>query len=105
MYKDIKNKSINYSSLKLALIIVLILIQGIVFVNTWVNSYNVLLRFPYILKGNVFLMLVYMCLSYIFMMLFDCNNLNEYRPAYIIFSETLSIVACNIIVYLCQLFL
>ena len=100
MYKDIKNKSINYSSLKLALIIVLILIQGIVFVNTWVNSYNVLLRFPYILKGNVFLMLVYMCLSYIFMMLFDCNNLNEYRPAYIIFSETLSIVACNIIVYL-----
>ena len=100
MYKGIKNKSLNYNSLKLALIIVLILIQGLVFVNTWVHSYNVLLRFPYILKGNVFLMIVYMCLSYIFMMLFDCNNLNEYRPAYIIFSETLSIISCNIIVYL-----
>lgn len=91
----------QYSSiLKIALVIVLILIQGLIFVNTWVSSYNVLLRFPYVLKGNIFLMLIYMGLSYIFMILFDCNSLSEYRPAYLIFSETLSIISCNILVYL-----
>ena len=45
-------------------------------------------------------MAVYMVLSYIFMVLFDCNNLSEQRPAYLIFSEFLSIIFCNIIVYL-----
>lgn len=34
------------------------------------------------------------------MMFFDCNNLSEYRPTYLIFSETLSIISCNIVVYL-----
>lgn len=91
----------NYNNLlKLALVIVLILIQGFIFVDTWIHSYNLILRFPYILKGNIFLMIVYMLLSYIFMMFFDCNNLTEYRPAYLIFSETLSIISCNILVYL-----
>ena len=100
MQKELKSENPNRSLVKLALVIVLILVQGFVFVYTWVNSYNVLLRFPYILKGNVFLMTVYMVLSYIFMVLFDCNNLSEQRPAYLIFSEFLSIIACNIIVYL-----
>lgn len=100
MYRKNIDDNSNSNLLKLALVIVLILIQGLIFVNVWVNSYNVLLRFPYVLKGNVFLMLVYMGLSYIFMIMFDCNNLSEYRPAYLIFTETLSIIACNIIVYL-----
>lgn len=100
MQKEVKPENSNKSFLKLALVIVLILVQGFIFVNTWVHSYNVLLRFPYILKGNVFLMAVYMVLSYIFMVLFDCNNLSEQRPAYLIFSEFLSIIFCNIIVYL-----
>lgn len=100
MQKEVKPENSNKSFLKLALVIVLILVQGFIFVNTWVHSYNVLLRFPYILKGNVFLMTVYMVLSYIFMVLFDCNNLSEQRPAYLIFSEFLSIIFCNIIVYL-----
>ena len=100
MYRNNVDDNSNSNFLKLALVIVLILIQGLIFVNVWVNSYNVLLRFPYVLKGNIFLMLVYMGLSYIFMILFDCNNLSEFRPAYLIFTETLSIIACNIIVYL-----
>lgn len=95
-----KNSYNNKNFFKLALVIVLILIQGILFLNTWVTSYNVLLRFPYVLKGNIFLMIVYMGLSYVFMILFDCNNLSEYRTTYLIFSETLSIIACNILVYL-----
>lgn len=100
MQKEVKSENSYKSLLKLALVIVLILVLGFIFVYTWINSYNVLLRFPYILKGNVFLMVVYMVLSYIFMVLFDCNNLSETRPAYLIFSEFLSIIACNIIVYL-----
>ena len=85
--------------LKLALVIVLILIQGIAFLNIWVNFYNPELRFPYVLKGNIFLMLMYMGLSYIFMILYDCNTISEYRPAILIFSEILSIISCNILVY------
>ena len=100
MQKDSLSENSHKSFLKLALVIVLILVQGFIFTYTWIHSYNVLLRFPYVLKGNVFLMAVYMVLSYIFMVLFDCNNLSEYRPAYLIFSEFLSIVACNVIVYL-----
>ena len=41
---DIKHNKMK-SILKLALIIVLILIQGILFYNTWVNEYNTILRF------------------------------------------------------------
>ena len=100
MLKDRNLEQPNGNILKLALVIVLILIQGLIFVNTWVNDYNTLLRFPYVMKGNVFLMFIYMFLSYIFMILFDCNSLSEYRPAYLIFSETLSIISCNIMVYL-----
>ena len=33
------------------------------------------------------------------MILFDCNTLSEHRPATLIFSEILSITACNILVY------
>ena len=100
MQNRVISENSNKSFLKLALVIVLILVQGFVFVHTWVHSYNDLLRFPYVLKGNIFLMIVYMVLSYIFMVLFDCNNLSEHRPAYLIFSEFLSIISCNIIVYL-----
>lgn len=100
MHNKVKSKNSHKGFLKLALVIVLILVQGLIFVYTWVNHYNELLRFPYVLKGNIFLMIVYMVLSYIFMVLFDCNNLSEHRPAYLIFSEFLSIVACNVIVYL-----
>lgn len=93
------NKIKSESFLKLALVIVLILVEGILFVNCWISNYNYLLRFPYIMKGNIFLMFMYMGLSYIFMILFDCNALSEYRPATLIFSEMLSITACNILVY------
>ena len=100
MYKDIENKKSNESFLKLALVLVLILIQGFLFFYTWTSFYNQTLRFPYVLKGNVFLMLIYMGLSYIFMILYDCNTLSEYKPATLIFSESLSIISCNVIVYL-----
>lgn len=100
MYKDIENKKSNESFLKLALVLVLILIQGFLFFYTWTNFYNQTLRFPYLLKGNIFLMLIYMGLSYIFMILYDCNTLSEYKPMTLIFSESLSIISCNVIVYL-----
>ncbi len=59
------NIIVSEGLLKLALVIVLILIQGIAFLYIWVNFYNPELRFPYVLKGNIFLMLMYMGLSYI----------------------------------------
>ena len=49
----------NKGLVKLALVLVLILALGILFFNTWVNSYNHLLRFPYVLKGNVFVTFIY----------------------------------------------
>ena len=97
----LSSKSNTYKGLiKLALVIVLILIQGFLFYYTWINEYNVLLRMPYIFKGNLFLMIMYMLLSYIFMIVFDCNNLPEHKPSGLILSETLSSASCNIIVYL-----
>lgn len=93
------NKKISESFLKLALVIVLILVQGTLFLNCWLTNYNLSLRFPYIMKGNIFLMLMYMGLSYIFMTLFDCNTLSEHRPITLMFSEILSVVSCNILVY------
>ena len=86
--------------LKLALVIVLILIQGILFYITWINEYNILLRLPYIFKGNLFLTIMYMILLYIFMIVFDCNNLPELKPSSIILSESLSIIFCNMTIYL-----
>ncbi len=86
--------------LKLALIIVLILIQGFLFYITWINEYNVLLRLPYIFKGNFFLTIMYMLLLYIYMIVFDCNNLPEHKPSSLILSETLSIILCNTTIYL-----
>lgn len=94
------NKNSKESFLQLALVLVLILIQGFLFFHTWVSSYNQTLRFPYVLKGNIFIMLIYMGLSYIFMMLYGCNSLKEYKPMTLFFSETLSIISCNILVYL-----
>lgn len=100
MHKNNRFENINSNILKLALVMVLILIQGLIFLHTWVHSYNVLLRFSYVLKGNIFLMFVYMGLSYIFMILFDCNKLSEHRTSYLIFVETMSVIMCNILVYL-----
>ena len=45
-------------------------------------------------------MIMYMLLSYIFMIVFDCNNLPEHKTSSLILSESLSIVSCNILVYL-----
>ena len=99
MHNNSKNENIYRSSLKLALTIVLILMLGLIFVRTWTTNYNIILRFPYVLKGNIFLMLVYMVLTYVFMILLDVNNFSEYRPANIIFSESLAVIFCNILVY------
>lgn len=100
MHKNNRFENLNSNILKIALVMVLILIQGLIFLHTWVHSYNVLLRFSYVLKGNIFLMFVYMGLSYIFMILFDCNKLSEHRTSYLIFVETMSVIMCNILVYL-----
>ena len=86
MQKDLSVQNTHRNLLKLALTIVLILVLGFIFVNTWVSNYNVILRFPYVMKGNVFLMLVYMVLIYVFMIMLDINNFSEYRPANVIFS-------------------
>lgn len=84
---------------QLALVLVLILILGFLFFYTWVSEYNQILRRPYILKGNIFLMIVYMIVEYIFMLFFDCNNISDNRTANIIFSETLASISSNILVY------
>ena len=99
MHRYEVKKSKLKSILKLALIIVLILILGILFINTWIHEYNIILRFQYIFKGNVFMMIIYMILTYVFMLVFDCNNVSEIRVATMIFTETLSFLTCNIFVY------
>lgn len=93
-------KLINIKSiLKLALVLVLILILGIIFFYIWTSYYNKILRFPYVMKGNIFLMLTYMVILYIFMLIYDCNNISENRVPNLIFSETLAFLSCNILVY------
>ena len=99
MHKKYKNENEYSGLLRLALAIVLILVLGIMFERTWVNNYNILLRFPYVMKGNIFLMFMYMVLLYVFMILLDCNNFSEYRPANIIFLESIAVIFCNILVY------
>lgn len=94
-----RNENLYSSIMKLALTLVLILILGFVFVNTWITEYNVDLRFPYVFKGNAFLMFVYMILVYMFMVILDVNNFSEYRPANTIFSESIAVIFCNILVY------
>lgn len=96
-----KTTSENFKGLvKLALVLVLILILATLFFDTWVNNYNQLLRFPYVLKGNIFVTLVYMLLLYIFMIVFDCTNISLNRISTLIISEILSVVSCNIFVYM-----
>lgn len=96
-----KTTSENFKGLvKLALVLVLILILATLFFDTWVNNYNQLLRFPYVLKGNIFVTLVYMLLLYIFMIVFDCTNISLNRISTLIISEILSVASCNIFVYM-----
>ena len=90
----------NKELVKLALVLVLILALGTLFFNTWVNSYNHLLRFPYVLKGNIFVTIVYMLLLYIFMVVFDCTNISLNKISTLIISEILSIILCNVFVYM-----
>lgn len=93
-------RSIDQGALKLALTLVLILMLGVLFLITWLNYYNVLLRFQYLLKGNIFLMFMYMILIYIFMILFDCNSISEKQTGKLTFSLMLATTTCNIMVYL-----
>ena len=98
MKKTISEKSSGL--VKLALVLVLILILATLFFNTWVSTYNHLLRFPYVLKGNIFVTLVYMLLLYIFMIVFDCTNISLNKISTLIISEILAIISCNIFVYM-----
>ena len=100
MKNIIKNSNEANGLIKLALIVVLILILGILFLNTWVYDYNTLLRFSFVMKGNIFVMFVYMILLYIFMIIFDCNNISTHQTMLLIISEILSVIFCNVIVYL-----
>lgn len=88
------------SFVRLALILVLILLMGLLFLYTWLTVYNKELRFPYVMKGNVFLMLVYMAVLYVFMLIYDCNNISVHRVTTLIFSESLACISTNILVYL-----
>ena len=98
MMNNISKK--NGGLVKLALVLVLILILGGLFFDTWVNSYNHLLRFPYVLKGNIFVMLVYISLLYIFMIIFDCTNISLNKISTLIISGILSIALCNLFIYM-----
>lgn len=100
MKNIIKNSNEANGLIKLALIVVLILILGLLFLNTWVYDYNTLLRFSFVMKGNIFVMFVYMILLYIFMIIFDCNNISTHQTMLLIISEILSVIFCNVIVYL-----
>lgn len=94
-----KNQQIN-AIINVVLVMTLIIALSIVFFYTWINDYNVLLRFPYIMKGNIFITFVYIVLLYIFMIIFDCNNLSTQKIVLIIISEFLSVIFCNTLVYL-----
>ena len=87
-----KNQQIN-AIINVALVMTLIIALSIVFFYTWINDYNVLLRFPYIMKGNIFITFVYIVLLYIFMIIFDCNNLSTQKIVLIIISEFLSVIS------------
>lgn len=85
--------------IKLLLILTLVIILGFCFLSTWLSKYNVLLRYPYLFKGNIFLMFIYMILLYIFMIIYDCDDISHLRLSNLVFSESLAIISTNILVY------
>lgn len=93
--KSYKNKEI----VRLALSLVLILIQSYIFFYVWTEFYNPLLRFPYVLKGNLFLGLIYAAIYLFFLMIFD-NSLssnNKFSTSFI--SLCLATILNNFMMY------
>ena len=100
MYIDYKKNHKNKGLLKLALMLVLILITAYLFFETWVYTYNEMLRQPYIMKGNYFLTLVYVVLYIIFLTIYEGFGIDQKKLSSIIYSLTLAIITTNILIYL-----
>ena len=100
MYIDYKKNHKSKGLLKLALMLVLILITAYLFFNTWVYTYNEMLRMPYIMKGNYFLTLVYTVLYIIFLTIYEGFGIDQKKLSSVLYALTLTVVTTNILIYL-----
>ena len=96
-YIDYKKNHKYKGILRLALILVLILILGILFFEVWTNYYNLIMRRPYIMKGNYFLAIAYMIIYYLSLIMLDGLRIDNMKISNIVFTEFLSIIITNII--------
>ena len=96
-YIDYKKNHKYKGILRLALILVLILILGILFFEVWTNYYNLIMRRPYIMKGNYFLAIVYMVIYYLSLIMLDGLRIDNMKISNIVFSEFLSTIITNIV--------
>ena len=81
------------------LTVFLIVIQSYMFYDTWVHKYNVILRFPYLGRGNVFLAIIYGILLYVFLLTLGADRLGNFKISTIIFSCGLATIFTNAITY------
>ena len=96
-YIDYKKNHKYKGILRLALILVLILILGILFFEVWTNYYNLIMRRPYIMKGNYFLAIVYMIIYYLSLIMLDGLRIDNMKISNIVFTEFLSIIITNVV--------
>ena len=99
-YIDYKKNHKYKGILRLALILVLILILGILFFEVWTNYYNLIMRRPYIMKGNYFVSVAYMIIYYLSLITLDGLRIDNMKISNIIFTEFLSAIITNVISFL-----
>ena len=96
-YIDYKKNHKYKGILRLALILVLILMLGFLFYETWVNSYNIIMRRPYIMRGNYFLAIIYMLIYYISLIMFDGLRIDNMKLSNLIFTDFFACVITNVV--------
>lgn len=85
--------------LKLIFAFVLILIQSAFFYFVWLDYYNLLLRIPYLMKGNFFVSGIFALIYMIFMFTFDSFNVDENKLGNTLFSYLLTTFFTNLLMY------
>lgn len=85
--------------LKIIFAFVLVLIQSAFFYFVWLDYYNLLLRIPYLMKGNFFVSGIFALIYTIFMFIFDSFNIDENKLGNTLFSYLLTTFFTNILMY------
>lgn len=95
--KDIRNYK---GTVNLCITATIILIQSLLFFQTWNLIYNVQMRYsPFYNKGLILLVLVYVVMYIAFSNIYGGYKIGYYRVSDVIFSQVLSLIFVNAITY------